>query len=167
MAVWQNIFGSYWNSGVYTPKKLKSIRAVKTAAVDNGLNYTQIDLKEATDKDSFLKLVAFSLQFPDYFGMNWDALNDSLTDLSWKPANGYVIVFTNFQILSENMATEIAIMRHIFLILRPVIGSKRKSHFSLSSLAKSLSPALGIGSLLDDKPWINLTLNYSIDSRSI
>jgi RNAse (barnase) inhibitor barstar len=114
MAVWQEIFGSYLNSGVYGSQKLKSTRAVKTAAIDKHLDYTHIDLKEATDKGIFLKLVALALHFPDYFGMNWDALNDSLTDLSWKPAAGFVIIFTNFQTISENMATEIAVIKNIF-----------------------------------------------------
>jgi RNAse (barnase) inhibitor barstar len=114
IADWQNIFGSYLNSGVYGAGKLRSIRVVKTASIDNRLDYTHIDLKQATDKESFLKLVASALHFPDYFGMNWDALNDCLTDLSWKPAEGYVILFTNFQTITENMASEMAIIRSIF-----------------------------------------------------
>ena len=32
------------------------------------------------------------LHFPEWFGQNWDALADCLTDFSWREAEGYVLV---------------------------------------------------------------------------
>jgi RNAse (barnase) inhibitor barstar len=36
--------------------------------------------------------VSAALQFPDYFGENWDAFEDCLTDLEWLPAVGYALL---------------------------------------------------------------------------
>ena len=44
------------------------------------------------DKEKLLKNIARALEFPDWFGGNWDALEDCLTDLSWRDAEGYVLL---------------------------------------------------------------------------
>ena len=46
-------------------------------------------------KEKLLKNIAAALQFPHWFGHNWDALEDCLTDLSWREAPGYVLMFEN------------------------------------------------------------------------
>jgi hypothetical protein len=37
---------------------------------------------------------AAALQFPSYFGHNWDAFDECLNDLGWLNANAYVLVFS-------------------------------------------------------------------------
>ena len=54
----------------------------------------ECDLASCVDKADFLDRIAVALRFPDWFGHNWDALADCLGDLSWFPAEGYVIVLT-------------------------------------------------------------------------
>ena len=44
-------------------------------------------------KEELLKNIAQALDFPDWFGHNWDALEDCLSDLSWREAPGYILMF--------------------------------------------------------------------------
>ncbi|GIV19571.1 MAG: hypothetical protein KatS3mg023_1322 [Armatimonadota bacterium] len=51
---------------------------------------------KCTTKRSLLREFARVLEFPPYFGHNWDALDECLSDLAdWLPAKGYVLVFLN------------------------------------------------------------------------
>lgn len=54
------------------------------------------DLAGATTKDALFDATATALDFPAYFGRNWDALHDCLVDLEWlPPAAGYALTLTN------------------------------------------------------------------------
>lgn len=51
---------------------------------------------EIIDQNSFFKEFATVLNFPNYFGHNWDAFYDCITDLSWiKNQNRFLIVYKN------------------------------------------------------------------------
>ena len=53
------------------------------------------------DKDTLLRALDQACGFPDYFGFNWDALADSLSDFSWQPANGYILIYEHPEKLNE------------------------------------------------------------------
>ena len=42
-----------------------------------------LDGRSLGDKASLLKAIGQAMNFPDYYGANWDALEECLTDLSW------------------------------------------------------------------------------------
>jgi hypothetical protein len=44
-------------------------------------------------KADFLAACARAMRFPSYFGRNWDAFEECITDLSWLPAAGYVLLY--------------------------------------------------------------------------
>lgn len=52
-----------------------------------------LDGAEITDKAAFMQASASAMQFPAYFGQNWDAFEESINDLAWAPARGYIILF--------------------------------------------------------------------------
>jgi RNAse (barnase) inhibitor barstar len=52
--------------------------------------------------------LAQTLDFPDYFGHNWDALEECLADLEWLPAKGYVLLFTDAELILPDDEEEFA-----------------------------------------------------------
>ena len=78
-------------SGVY---RVLRTEAIEDAVRGSRLNYGRVDLSGARGKDAMLERIAGALAFPDWFGGNWDALEDCLIDLSWRAAEGHVLVFT-------------------------------------------------------------------------
>lgn len=60
-----------------------------------GLSAFTIDLNGCADKAGLMARLARALEFPDWFGHNWDALADCLGDLSWLAAEGYLIVLAH------------------------------------------------------------------------
>lgn len=57
-----------------------------------GYAVVRIDLAHRADKTAVLQRFAQALRFPAWFGGNFDALADSLGDLSWLRADGYVLL---------------------------------------------------------------------------
>ena len=83
-------------SGVY---RSSSVEPVLDAVRGSKLSFARIALHEATHKRALMQRIAAALGFPDWFGENWDALEDCLTDMSWREAQGHVLVFEGFQFL--------------------------------------------------------------------
>lgn len=77
-------------SGVYRAARDRDIR---DALSGSGHDLARIAL--APGKDAMLAATARALAFPDWFGGNWDALEDCLCDLSWRKDAARVILFSN------------------------------------------------------------------------
>ena len=65
---------------------------IAEAAEATGFAVFRIDLGNAKAKEDMLTAIAKAMAFPDWFGHNLDALADCLCDLSWRPAEGYVVL---------------------------------------------------------------------------
>jgi hypothetical protein len=76
-------------SGVY---RAPHARDVLDAVRESPLRVVQISLAGVASKATLLGRIAGALAFPDWFGGNWDALEDCLGDLSWSPAAGHVLL---------------------------------------------------------------------------
>lgn len=53
---------------------------------------SRVSLAGALEKSELLARLARGLHFPAWFGGNWDALEDCLTDLSWLEGDGHVLL---------------------------------------------------------------------------
>lgn len=75
-------------SGVY---RVRSDTPVLDALREGGLSAEKIVLKGAATKAELLERIARTLEFPEWFGGNWDALEDCLTEV-----RGYLL-FHDYQ----------------------------------------------------------------------
>lgn len=99
-------------SGVYRTVTLPA--GLEQAAAKAMLAYHHVDASSAKTKAQMLRLLARVLAFPDWFGRNWDALEDCLTDLSWQEERGLVLVVEGFEVYAATDPAGFAILLDIF-----------------------------------------------------
>jgi len=76
-------------SGVYgMPGDASELRAHATRS---GVQWLEADIGNVRHKAGLMRVLAEALGVPAGFGANWDALADSLQDLGWRSAPGYVL----------------------------------------------------------------------------
>ncbi len=76
-----------------------------------------LDLDGVTDKAGLMDRCALTLEFPDWFGRNWDALADSLSDPTVWPteaADGLLVVVRNWQPYAKARPEEWEIAQEVF-----------------------------------------------------
>ncbi|MFL6565363.1 MAG: barstar family protein [Burkholderiales bacterium] len=83
-------------SGVYRASR---VEAIEDALRGGKLSLARIALQDVSEKRALLRRIAAKLAFPAWFGENWDALEDCLSDLSWREGEGNVLVLEGFQLL--------------------------------------------------------------------
>lgn len=100
--------GVYSLDGDMTPADIEA--EVKRAE----LLYLHIDGSVLKSKEHFLQAAAQALHFPESFGYNWDAFEDSLTDLSWLDAAGFVLVYDHTEVFMEQAPADFQTALDIF-----------------------------------------------------
>jgi RNAse (barnase) inhibitor barstar len=114
MRNWAKLFRSHSSSGVYVIEPDAGLSEIEKAARSCGLLFFTIDLTGIDAKDAFMLQVSKTFNFPSYFGMNWDAFEECITDLSWYPAKGYVVVFNKLAEFTQNARQDMITAREIF-----------------------------------------------------
>ncbi|WP_069883440.1 barstar family protein [Streptomyces luteocolor] len=88
---------------------------VLDAARGSGWTTWTLPLAGVGDKAGLMERCASSLALPDWFGRNWDALADCLTDLSWAPpAAGRLLVVSGWQEYARTAPGEWEIAQKVF-----------------------------------------------------
>jgi RNAse (barnase) inhibitor barstar len=79
--------------GVYTLEVVPELADLERLTEQLGMNLFILDGSRTRNKQEFLEHAAAVFGFPGYFGKNWDAFTDCLTDMSWVDGGGFLIVF--------------------------------------------------------------------------
>ena len=100
-------------SGIYN-LPARGAETIAAAARDAGFAVFRISLEGVRDKDGLLAAIAHALKFPEWFGGNWDALSDCLTDLSWIDAQGYVLMLDHCEEFIAQAKADFLVAADIF-----------------------------------------------------
>jgi len=112
-------------SGVYRTARIDEILDATQGSV---LQVTRIGLAGATGKEALLARISQALAFPQWFGGNWDALEDCLSDLSWSGAAGHVLLLEG---AAELPADERGILIDILALAAASWAERKRPFFAV------------------------------------
>jgi RNAse (barnase) inhibitor barstar len=92
-----------WASLLVMPPKTSASGLVKSP---EGFLVRVVHGIKCKTPEGTLREFSRALEFPDYCGCDWDALEECLTDLAWLPAKGYVILITDAQAVMPDHVEE-------------------------------------------------------------
>ena len=119
-------------SGVY---RVSSETPVLDALREGGLSPERISLKGAATKAELLDRLAQALKFPAWFGRNWDALEDCLSDVG-----AYLLLYDYQAIPADDLGVLID-------VLAASAGSRAARGEPFFALFVDPGRALGLGDL--------------------
>ncbi|MCB1961003.1 MAG: barstar family protein [Rhodocyclaceae bacterium] len=73
----------------------------------------EIALGIAAKKAGILAAFARAFDMPRWFGHNWDALYDCLTDLDWLPAGDFVVLLSGSIANAQDRATLVSLLEEV------------------------------------------------------
>ena len=88
---YQAVLSAVDKAGVYHMPQVAPEPLI-AAAQSVGCAVFRINLAGVRDKAGMLDAIGKARDFPEWFGHNFDALTDCLTDLNWSPADGYFVL---------------------------------------------------------------------------
>lgn len=80
---------SPWSALLVVPRGTSASALVKTPP---GFAVRTIQGKKCRTPSTLFSEFARALDFPDYFGHNWDAVEECLADFEWLQAKGYILL---------------------------------------------------------------------------
>ena len=107
------LFESTEESGVYYLLPAHQGSAVD-AAKKKGLLVLTVEIAARANKDQALKQLGAALHFPTWYGANFDALFDCLTDPDWQPGRGHVIMIKGMVDLRATNPDDFATLIEVF-----------------------------------------------------
>lgn len=107
------LFESTEESGVYYLLPAHQGSAVD-AAQKKGLLVLTVEIAARANKDQALEQLGAALHFPTWYGANFDALFDCLTDPDWQPARGHVIMIKGVIELRATNPDDFATLIEVF-----------------------------------------------------
>jgi hypothetical protein len=95
--------------GLYTLPQDASIESFLETLQKNNVQVFHLKGAQITTSDRYFEALAMLFQFPDYFGGNWDAVADCLTDLDWQKGDRIVVLYSGCEtLLNSDLDSDLA-----------------------------------------------------------
>lgn len=120
----------------------QAMPALLAAAEAAGLATFRVDLATVRNRQGLFERLAAALEFPDWFGRNWDALADCLGDLTWLPADGYLILIEHCEGFSAAHNADFVTALQVFTAVAEVWREARVPFWVLTDLRADDIPSL-------------------------
>ncbi len=88
-------------SDTKSPWVLTTQKDITHKDLPEGILLLALDAALMTNLEGLYREFATAFKFPDYFGKNFNALDECITDLEWLPAAGYLLVINNAEVLLD------------------------------------------------------------------
>lgn len=131
--------------GLYRIEAAVEPETVRRQAEEHGWRFFHVDGSQVADKRSFIRAAGAAMEFPAYSAQNWDAFEESLRDLSWAPARGYVVLFDDPDQFAERDPEQWETARSI---LQQAVDTWRADGVPMAVLFRKA------GRSLPDIPWL-------------
>lgn len=118
-----HLFRNAETSGVYYLQPSRQ-PGIKTAAEKERLCLLAAEITPHANKDKALAQIGTALNFPIWYGANFDALFDCLTDTDWQPGKGHVILLKG---VAELRATDPDDFATLIEVLQAAADTRRES----------------------------------------
>ncbi|HLO62834.1 MAG TPA: barstar family protein [Azonexus sp.] len=132
------MFSNTDSSGVYSMTSERRA-AAEAAAVGEHLRLLQATIPPQASKDQALTKLGVDLGFPVWYGANFDALFDCLSDPEWCPAKGHVILING---MAELRASDLGGFTMLIEVFQAAAEARREAGSPFWILLDS--PARGI-----------------------
>lgn len=87
-------------------------------AARNGISIFYFNGKSITNKKEFFKAAKDVMRLPSYFGENWDAFEECISDLSWLNSTGYIFIYDYTSCFFSGNPRDEFILKDILLAAR-------------------------------------------------
>jgi hypothetical protein len=134
--------------GMYLLVRSVSLDGLQKLASELGFRLYVFKGAGIVNKEQFFQGIANAMEFPSYFGFNWDAVYDCITDLDWWcQAKGYLLLYDGYESFANEASSD---FEKAISILRGVIEHWVKSESPMYVLLRGD----GVPSALADCPFL-------------
>jgi RNAse (barnase) inhibitor barstar len=139
----ENLLTKADESGVY--HLLTSRRSsIESAARHAHFCVLNADITKPASTEAVLRQLGAALNFPTWYGANFDALHDCLTDPDWAPAKGHLLLINGLAGLRSSNPEDFATLIDV---LQSAAETRRATHAPFWVLIDA--PARGIPTLAE------------------